>query len=50
MRETAEKQTDRYFFRPWLVLNEADSAELTQLLISAKEQLQHLAQPEPILA
>jgi Mn-dependent DtxR family transcriptional regulator len=47
VREDAEKQTDRYFFLPWLVLNQSDTAELLQLMTSAKEQLQQLAQPEP---
>ena len=50
IREGAEKQTDRYFFLPWLTLNQADTAELLQLMTSAKEQLEQLAQPEPSLA
>jgi hypothetical protein len=50
VREGAEKQTDRYFFLPWLTLNQADTAELLQLMTSAKEQLEQLAQPEPSLA
>ena len=47
VRERAEKQTDRYFFRPWLVLNQAESETLWQLMASAQEKLAQLTQPEP---
>ena len=50
VRESAEKKTDRYFFLPWLVLNQAESEELQLLMASAKEQLEQRVQPEPVPA
>jgi hypothetical protein len=50
VRETVEKQTDRYFFHPWLVLNQAESVEMQELLAKTKDQLEQLIHREPIPA
>ena len=50
VREAAELQTDRYFYRPWLVLNQADADELHKLLAETNSQLTQLSEAvaEPV--
>lgn len=44
IREAAEVTTDRYFYRPWLVLNQADAHELHTLLTETNRQLTQLSE------
>ena len=44
VREAAELQTDRYFYRPWLTLNQADTNELHKLLAETNSQLTQLSE------
>ncbi|HEX7975863.1 MAG TPA: hypothetical protein VF498_15745 [Anaerolineales bacterium] len=37
LRQTAEQTTDRYFYAPWVCLDEADEAELRSLLVQLAE-------------
>ncbi len=43
IRTTAETQTDRYFYLPWLVLNQAEADELHDLMTAARDELAQLA-------
>jgi DNA-binding MarR family transcriptional regulator len=42
LRDEAEATTDRYFYSPWACLNEAETAELRELLTQARDGLQGL--------
>ena len=44
IREAAELQTDRYFYAPWLALNQAEINELRSLLTALKERLAPLVE------
>jgi len=44
LRQAAEDATDRYFFTPWLVLNEAETNELHDLLTRLEISLKQLAE------
>ena len=44
IRETAETQTDRYYYLPWLVLNQAEANELRELMTKVNVRLAQLAE------
>ncbi|MCP4428559.1 MAG: hypothetical protein GY803_29085, partial [Chloroflexi bacterium] len=50
IREAAELQTNRYFYLPWLALNQAETEELRELMTAANEQLAQLAEKETVPA
>ena len=50
IRAAAELQTDRYYYLPWLALNQAEAKELFELMTEANGRLAKLAAAETIPA